>query len=84
MRTDATKQLKRAYQLNNKDQEVVAALRRVGVVPGPSLKEADQLAKPAVPKGPFPEVDVKRWQQQRQSAGTASTADGAAPTGPRD
>jgi tetratricopeptide (TPR) repeat protein len=83
MRNDATRQLKRAYQLNQKDQEVVAALRRVGVVPGPSLKEQDQLAKPSVPVGPLPEMDVKRWQQQRQ-AGTASTAEGTAPTGPRD
>ena len=86
MHTDATRQLKRAYQLNEKDQEVVAALRRLGVVPGPSLKERDELASPAVPKGPLPEVDIKRWQQQRQQqrTGTASTADSVAPTGPRD
>jgi tetratricopeptide (TPR) repeat protein len=84
MRNDASRQLKRAYQLNQKDQEVVAALRRVGVVPGPSLKEQDQLAKPSVPVGPLPEMDVKRWQQQHQAAGTASTAEGTAPTGPRD
>jgi tetratricopeptide (TPR) repeat protein len=84
MKGDAARQLKRAYQLNNKDPEVVAALRRVGVVPGPSLKEQDQLAKPSVPVGPFPEVDVKRWRQRQQTNGTASTADGASPTGPRD
>lgn len=86
MRDDATRQLKRAYQLNNKDQQVIAALRRQGVVPGPSLKDQEQLAKPSVPKGPLPEMDVKKWQQnyQRQNGGTASTADGAAPAGPRD
>ena len=86
MRNDASKQLKRAYQLNNRDPEVVAALRRIGVVPGPSLKEQEQLAKPSVPKGPLPEVDVKKWQQnyQQQRQGTASTAEGAAPAGPRD
>ena len=86
MRDGAAKQLKRAYQLNNRDPEVVAALRRVGVVPGPSLKDQDKLAQPSVPKGPLPEVDVKKWQQQYQQRqqGTASTAEGAAPTGPRD
>jgi Tfp pilus assembly protein PilF len=86
MQTDASRQLKRAYQMNERDPEVVAALRRMGVVPGPSLKEREQLASPSVPKGPLPEVDVKKWQQnrQRQQSGTASTADGDAPTGPRD
>jgi tetratricopeptide (TPR) repeat protein len=84
MRNDATRQLKRAYQLNQKDEEVVAALRRVGIVPGPSLKDQDQLAKPSVPVGPLPEMDVKRWRQQQRGTGTASTAEGTAPTGPRD
>jgi tetratricopeptide (TPR) repeat protein len=86
MQTDATRQLKRAYQINDRDQEVVAALRRMGVVPGPSLKEREQLASPSVPKGPLPEVDIKKWQQdyQRQQSGTASTAEGGTPTGPRD
>ena len=86
MQTDSTRQLKRAYSMNDKDQEVIAALRRQGVVPGPSLKEVNQLASPAVPKGPLPEMDVKRWQQnyQRQQAGTASTEEGGAPSGPRD
>lgn len=85
MQTDASRQLKRAYSINYKDQEVNSALRRMGVVPGPSLKEREQLASPAVPKGPLPEVDIKKWQQnrQRQQSGTASTAEGA-PTGPRD
>jgi tetratricopeptide (TPR) repeat protein len=85
-RDEAVRQLKKAYQLNNKDPEVAAALRRVGIVPGPSLKEQEQLAKPSVPKGPLPEMDVKRWQQnyQRQNSGTASTAEGAGSTGPRD
>lgn len=97
MREQAVKQFKRAYQLNAKDPQVVAALRRNGVVPGPSLKEPDQLAKPAVPKGPFPEVDIKRWQQQQNAAragngtgagassGAASQGPGAASaSGPRD
>ena len=86
MRDGAAKQLKRAYQLNNKDPEVIAALRRTGIVPGPSLKDQEKLAQPSVPKGPLPEMDVKKWQQQYQQRqqGTASTAEGAAPTGPRD
>lgn len=87
MRDEAARQLKKAYQLNNKDPQIVAALRRIGVVPGPSLKEPEQLAKPSVPKGPLPEMDVKKWQeaqQRRQNSGTASTADGTAPAGPRD
>ena len=83
-RADATKQLRRAYTLNPRDQEVAAALRRMGVVPGPSLKEPEQLARPAVPKGPLPEVDVKRWRQAQQSAGTASAEEGTPAVGPRD
>jgi Tfp pilus assembly protein PilF len=83
-RADATKQLRRAYSLNPKDQEVVAALRRLGIVPGPSLKEPEQLASPSVPKGPLPEMDVKKWREAQQNARTASTTEGAAPTGPRD
>ena len=84
MRDEASRQLKRAYQLNGKDPQVTAALRRIGVVPGPSLKDQERLASPPIPKGPLPEVDVKKWQQnQRQNGGTASTAEGA-PTGPRD
>jgi tetratricopeptide (TPR) repeat protein len=90
MRDQAVKQLKRAYQMNAKDAQVVAALRRNGVVPGPSLKEMDQLAKPSVPKGPLPEVDIKRWQQQQNAAragtppGSASAVPAASASGPRD
>jgi Tfp pilus assembly protein PilF len=90
MRDPAVKQLKRAYQLNDKDPQVIAALRRNGVVPGPSLKEPEQLAKPSLPKGPLPEVDIKRWQQQQAAAAAAAAranqeASGAASTaGPRD
>lgn len=91
MRDPAVKQLKRAYQMNDKDPQVIAALRRNGVVPGPSLKEPEQLAKPSVPKGPLPEVDIKRWQQQQQAAGAAQGSNGAgdatgaaATLGPRD
>jgi tetratricopeptide (TPR) repeat protein len=92
MRDQAVKQLKRAYQLNSKDQQVVAALRRNDVVPGPSLKEPEALAKPALPKGPLPEVDIKRWQQQNAArnsgagagTGAAIEAGAASTAGPRD
>jgi len=50
--------LRRAYTLNNNDQQVNDALRRIGVVPGPSIKDEDALAKPLIPKGPIPEVDL--------------------------
>ena len=93
MREQTVKQLKRAYQLDPKDAQVNAALRRNGVVPGPSLKEPEQLAKPSVPKGPLPEMDIKRWQQEQAAraaaassgAQRASSGSGAASTaGPRD
>ena len=71
MREQAMKQLKRAYQINPEDPQVVMALRRNGVVPGPSLKEPEQLARPAMPKGPLPEMDIKRWQQEREAAAAA-------------
>lgn len=51
-------QLRHAYAMNTRDEEVAAALRRLGVVPGPSLKSEDQLEKPFVPLGPLPEVDL--------------------------
>lgn len=55
-RADA--ELRHAYAMNTRDEEVAAALRRLGVVPGPSLKTEDQLEKPFVPLGPLPEVDL--------------------------
>lgn len=56
----AEKTLRKAYALNAKDAEVVAALRRIGVVPGPSLYDQNALAKPPVPKGPIP--PAREWQ----------------------
>lgn len=51
--------LKRAYTANPQDAEVTAALRRLGIVPGPSLKEERALAKPPMPLGPLPE----KWDE---------------------
>ena len=53
----ADAELRHAFAMNTKDEEVAAALRRLGVVPGPSLKDEDQLEKPLLPVGPLPEVD---------------------------
>ncbi len=50
--------LRKAYQLDPKDAQVNAALRELGVVPGPSLLTQDQMAKPIMPKGPLPEIEV--------------------------
>ena len=48
--------LTRAYRLDTTDQDVAAALRRVGIVPGPSLLSKNDLATPLMPLGPLPEV----------------------------
>jgi len=46
--------LRQAYGINQRDPEVVAALQRIGVVPGPSLRSKADLAQPPLPKGPLP------------------------------
>ena len=51
-------QLRRAYRLNPADQEIASALSRLGTVPGPALKEKDELAKPPVPRGPIPPLKI--------------------------
>ena len=60
----ADTQLRRAYTLNTKDEEVAAALRRLGIVPGPSLMKPDELEKPVLPLGPLPEVDLSTSNRQ--------------------
>lgn len=83
-RADA--QLRRAYALNSKDEEVAAALRRLGVVPGPSLKDADALAKPFMPLGPIPEVDLSTSNKTSTPQQAPSNSPGAVGTtnSPRD
>jgi len=49
----ATMTLSQAYRVNDKDAQVNGALRQLGVIPGPSLKEKDEMARPIVPKGPI-------------------------------
>jgi tetratricopeptide (TPR) repeat protein len=55
-RAEAT--LTKAYQLKPEDAEVSAALRKIGVVPGPSLLNAEQMHQPMIPKGPIPELEL--------------------------
>jgi tetratricopeptide (TPR) repeat protein len=73
--------LRRAYSLNPTDDQVVLALRRIGVIPGPSLREESALAKPAVPKGPIPEVELDKL---RFGGNDPSPATPGADGGPRD
>lgn len=69
----ARSELRKAYALNDQDPQVTSALRRVGVVPGPSLKDENDLAKPVIPVGPIPEVELGKPQQQNpNSSATAS------------
>ena len=63
--------LKRAYIANPNDTQVADALRGMGIVPGPSLKNEDQLVKPLVPRGPIPEIDLSR--SNSSSNATAQT-----------
>ncbi len=56
----AGKALRVAYAINGKDQQVIDGLRQVGVVPGPGLKDEKDLAKPIIPEGPIPNVDVTK------------------------
>lgn len=84
-------QLRRAYQINSGDEEVATALRRLGTVPGPALKEKDALARPPIPQGPLPELKMPRFgDSARQAAGPpAQPTPSVAPEGttvqvPRD
>ena len=70
-------QLRRAYRLNTQDEEVAAALLRLGVVPGPAILSATELSKPKVPLGPIPQV---KWgEKQAETPNSGSTQDPAAP-----
>lgn len=73
----AEKTLRKAYALNAKDAEVVAALRRIGVVPGPSLYDQNALAKPAMPKGPIP--PAREWQFGGNKNANTGTGAGTLP-----
>lgn len=53
--------LRRAYALNTEDEQVASALRRIGVIPGPSLKNLNDLAAPPIPKGPIPPINLSQF-----------------------
>jgi tetratricopeptide (TPR) repeat protein len=74
----ARKELRRAYALNSHDEEVAAALRHVGVIPGPSLKDESDMAQPLVPVGPIPELQLGQPQPKPDDNGqrTATTPQG--------
>jgi Tfp pilus assembly protein PilF len=71
--------LRRAYSLDSTDQQVNAALRRIGVVPGPSIKGQNQLARPIIPKGPIPEMNVPGTGNQTSSTGSPAQSTVQAP-----
>lgn len=52
-------ELRRAFALKPDDDHVALALRRVGVVPGPSLKNDKDMVKPIIPVGPIPEMELQ-------------------------
>ena len=57
--------LGKAYALTPTDPEINAALRQLGVVPGPSLMDTSQLAHPVMPKGPLPELEINIRDQKK-------------------
>jgi Tfp pilus assembly protein PilF len=84
----ADAELRHAYAMNTHDEEVAAALRRMGVVPGPSLKDEDGLEKPLVPLGPLPPLDLttsnKSTPAGQPSPGQQGPGAVGSSTSPRD
>jgi hypothetical protein len=80
--SDADLELRRAYRMNEKDPEILAALRRVGTEPGPALKEQKQLARPIVPRGPIPQLDLKMPRFGGAQPAAAQAPGEPAPTAP--
>jgi Tfp pilus assembly protein PilF len=74
--------LRRAYALNASDLQVNEALRRLGIVPGPSLKRQSELNKPPLPKGPIPEVDWAQSGGNNKSGTSTPTPSRTAPPPP--
>jgi tetratricopeptide (TPR) repeat protein len=70
--------LKRAYTMNDRDVQVQEALRRVGIIPGPALKDESALVPPPLPQGPLPEVDLSKFRISANGANDSS-APSAAP-----
>ena len=65
-------QLRRAYRMNSRDQEVAAALTRLGTVPGPALKEKKRAGEAADPARPDPAAEDAELRLRRQRRRTAA------------
>ncbi|MCC6240196.1 MAG: tetratricopeptide repeat protein [Phycisphaerales bacterium] len=78
--------LSRANALNPEDQVVADALRRHNIIPGPSLKEPHELAKPIMPNGPIPDLGLGGNKLAQPAGSDQSSAPAPAPsaTYPRD
>ena len=66
---------------------MTAALRRIGVVPGPGLKNEKDLTAPPLPKGPLPEVNLSelKFGSKHEATPAASTVPPAEPqAAPKD
>lgn len=73
--------LSQAYRVNDKDQQVNGALTQLGIVPGPSLKERNELAQPQIPQGPIPPLDLhKITSSLGLGGGNKNAAPAPAPT----
>jgi tetratricopeptide (TPR) repeat protein len=48
--------LRRAYALGADDAEMTAAMRRLGIIPGPAIKAKKDLVQPVMPQGPIPDA----------------------------
>lgn len=57
---------RRLYVLTPDDPDVSNELRKLGIVPGPSLLPPDQLSKPVLPKGPLPELEINVTDHRSQ------------------
>jgi len=75
----AAQALRKAYTLNQNDDQVNEALRRLNVVPGPGLKDESALVKPPIPQGPLPEVDLSKFKIGGSNASTEEPAQTAQP-----
>lgn len=75
-------QLRRAYRMNSQDPEIIAALRGLGTVPGPALKEQKELARTPIPQGPLPELKVPRFTPGGTARPAPSSIPEPAPTTP--
>ena len=82
-KAQAEQALRRAYRLNQSDNEVNDALRSLGVIPGPSLLNQDQVAKPLIPVGPIPNY-IDRLKTGSSGSGTPGSSTPATPPAPAD